>query len=101
MNQAIQINSIDNVATVMHDVIVGQLVEVMDKNSCIKIHLKAKDRINLGHKIALQNIPKGGLVFKYGFVIGKALENIYKGQHVHIHNIESQRGRGDLKKEWM
>lgn len=96
MNKAIQINSMDNVATVMNSVSPEQEVEVVDKDGVIKIRLKAKDAINFGHKIALKNIRKGELVYKYGFVIGKALIDINRGQHVHIHNIESQKGRGDL-----
>ena len=36
-------------------------------------------------------------VLKYGESIGKATKNISKGEHVHIQNVESNRGRGDRK----
>ena len=98
MDQAIQINQKDNVATVIQDVSINQKVEIIDKNGYSLINLNARDHINLGHKIALRDIPRGKLVFKYGFVIGKTLVNINKGNHVHVHNIESQKGRGDLGK---
>ena len=97
MNKAIQINQNDNVATVIQDVSVDQKVEVIDKNGHIVFNLNARDNINLGHKIALRDIRIGELVFKYGFAIGKALVKINKGKHVHINNIESQKGRGDLR----
>lgn len=41
---------------------------------------------------------KGDTVWKYGQSIGKATENIEVGDHVHVHNIEPLRGRGDLSK---
>jgi altronate dehydratase small subunit len=32
---------------------------------------------------------------KYGLSIGTASQNIKAGDHVHVHNVESNRGRGD------
>ncbi len=55
----------------------------------------AKADIPYGHKIALVDIPKGAQVTKYALSIGSALANIKAGDHVHIHNVESNRGRGD------
>ncbi len=43
-----------------------------------------------GHKIALCDISKGIPVRKYGQIIGFATENIYRGEHVHTHNLEVQ-----------
>ena len=50
------------------------------------------------HKIAIADIPAGATVFKYGQPIGIASKAITKGEHVHIQNLESDRGRGDRKK---
>ena len=52
--------------------------------------------IPFGHKVALTDIPRGTPVLKYGEQIGLATHDIARGQHVHVHNIESTRGRGDL-----
>jgi altronate dehydratase small subunit len=41
-------------------------------------------------------ISKGQDVLKYGEVIGQATQDISEGKHVHVHNVESLRGRGDL-----
>ncbi len=49
-----------------------------------------------GHKIALRAIPAGALIRKYGQVIGRASAAIAAGEHVHVHNVEGVRGRGDL-----
>lgn len=52
--------------------------------------------IPFGHKFAIRPIAKGSPVIKYGFSIGTATADIRRGEHVHVHNVESQRGRGDL-----
>ena len=41
-----------------------------------------------GHKIAIKEIMKGQPVIKYSQTIGYASENIAKGSHVHIENLE-------------
>ena len=58
--------------------------------------IETLDVIPYGHKMALKPIPKGGTVLKYGLSIGSAMEDIQPGNHVHVHNVESNRGRGDL-----
>ena len=52
--------------------------------------------IPYGHKIALADIPTGAEIRKYGLVIGRATAAIPAGHHVHVHNVESLRGRGDV-----
>jgi altronate dehydratase len=53
----------------------------------------------LGHKIALTDIKKGGLVKKYGQAIGFATEDIKKGDWIHIHNLTSKYLKEVLKNE--
>jgi altronate hydrolase len=43
--------------------------------------------IPAGHKIALQAIPDGAPVHRYGQIIGFAKGNIAAGEHVHTHNL--------------
>jgi hypothetical protein len=52
--------------------------------------------IPTGHKFATRAIAAGALIRKYGQVIGRATEPIGIGAHVHVHNVEGTRGRGDL-----
>lgn len=56
-----------------------------------QITLQSKDAIPLGHKVALKDIREGEDIVKYGVVIGKAKQAIKAGQHVHVHNIKSNR----------
>jgi altronate dehydratase small subunit len=81
----------DNVATNVADEIpAGTRVEVKGRT------IETLNAIPYGHKMALIAIPKGEAVLKYGLSIGSATEDIQPGTHVHIHNVESNRGRGDL-----
>ena len=38
-------------------------------------------------------------IIKYGEEIGVATHEIKRGEYVHVHNLDSMRGRGDLEKE--
>ena len=58
--------------------------------------IRLLDDIPYAHKFAIRRIAKGEQVIKYGYSIGTATVDIQPGQHVHIHNTESNRGRGDL-----
>ena len=58
--------------------------------------VSVRDAVPSGHKIALRVIHAGEAVIKYGSPIGLASSDIAPGAHVHIHNVASTRGRGDL-----
>ena len=84
----------DNVATVVSEEIKeGKKIELRDKGSMSEI--KIQDDIEYGHKFAKDDINKGEKIIKYGLPIGQACRNIAKGEHVHAHNIEAIRARGD------
>ncbi|BDE06748.1 altronate hydrolase [Vulcanimicrobium alpinum] len=53
-------------------------------------------QIPTGHKFATRPIAGGALIRKYGQVTGRATGAIATGEHVHVHNVEGTRGRGDL-----
>src|SRR5712672_578903 len=53
-------------------------------------HLTAKMDVPIGHKIALNDIKTGDTVWKYGHDIGKAVADIKKGEHVHVHNLKTK-----------
>lgn len=93
---AMVIDERDNVAVALSNIKRGDkiLVGIGEKF----MDIVAKSDIPLGHKMAIVRIPKGGEVVKYGAVIGRAMVDIEPGEHVHIHNVESLRGRGDLAK---
>lgn len=90
-----QITPIDMVATVLRSVAPQETVTV--KGEFADITLTAVTSVPRGHKIALQDLAAGGEVIKYGQIIGRAVKDIKAGEHVHIHNLEGIRGRGDQK----
>ena len=53
--------------------------------------LAAETLIPFGHKIAVAPMDAGEPVVKYGEVIGVATCPIRPGQHVHVHNVRSDR----------
>ena len=84
----------DNVGTVTCDIKSGDVVSCKQDGKELTVSVNAD--LPLGHKIAICDIQKGKPVIKYGENIGIAACDILKGDYVHIHNVESQRGRGDL-----
>ena len=90
MNAAIVISGADNVATALEPLDSGQTLRIGE------ITLTIADTIPRGHKVALRAIRAGERVIKYGSPIGLASSDIAPGAHVHIHNVASTRGRGDL-----
>ncbi len=91
------IHQSDNVGTVVLEPLqAGD--ELITNGQITDLTFIAKQDIPYGHKIALQDIPKGDTVYKYGLSIGSATEHIQQGDHVHVHNVESNRGRGDKAK---
>jgi altronate dehydratase len=91
MKPVLVISDRDNVATALEPLEAGRELEAGG------VHLVASERIPAGHKIALHRIPAGASVFKYGSPIGTAISDIAPGSHVHVHNVASARGRGDLE----
>ena len=94
---AIMIKEQDNVATALRDIQPNEnaMIGVVDREEKALI----KEYISYGHKFAVRDIRKGENIIKYGEIIGRATQNITSGTHAHIQNIESLRGRGDLKSE--
>jgi len=90
MNPVLVISARDNVATALESLDAGRSF-VVDG-----LQLTASQRIPRGHKIALRPIRAGEPVMKYGNPIGTATLDIAPGAHVHVHNVSSGRGRGDL-----
>ena len=95
MPKALIISSIDNVATAIADIEPGEVVSLKIGEETRQVNIR--ERIPFGHKFALKKIRKGESIVKYGEKIGRATQDIESGFHVHIHNVESLRGRGDIK----
>ena len=97
MQMAMKLHEEDNVATAFTDGIQpGTAVEIRDKEGNREM-LTVSEAVPRGHKIALRDIGRGEHIVKYGEVIGEASADIRKGEYVHLHNLASLRGRGDLE----
>lgn len=68
----------------------AQMMGVNTANNAT-LRLKSKANIPIGHKVALVDIKKGDTVWKYGEDIGRAVADIPKGGHVHVHNLKTKR----------
>lgn len=94
MKQAVVIEENDSVATATVDLKKGTKVSMFIGEK--ELDVVINDDILFGHKFAIKDIAIEEHVLKYGESIGKATKDIKVGDHVHVHNVESARGRGDL-----
>src|ERR1700743_1076933 len=85
MPRAFQIQTEDNVATLMDDAVAG-VVEII---GAAKSTVTSSETIARGHKIALKDIAAGEPVIKFGVRIGHATQAIPRGAWVHLHNLAS------------
>ena len=90
MNPLLVISARDNVATALEALEPGRVVAIGEAL------LTIVEPIPAGHKVALTDVLAGESVVKYGSAIGVASARIAAGAHVHVHNVASARGRGDL-----
>lgn len=88
------LKSKDNVAVALQDIPPNTEITVSVSQE-IPTKITIKEKIPFGHKFAVKAIKKGDDILKYGEVIGRAIRDIEEGEHVHVHNLEGTRGRGD------
>lgn len=81
----------DNVGVATVDIEAGKVAKGLYMDTQEPIEVKALQAIPLGHKIALADLNVGDTVIKYGHDIGRVVEPIKKGEHVHIHNLKTKR----------
>jgi len=93
MQKALVMNEQDNTATALCNLYKGETVTVSADKKQVTVELA--EAIAFGHKFALKTILKGEPVVKYGASIGRATADIAPGMHIHTHNLEGIRGRGD------
>jgi len=87
----------DNVATALRELESGETVTVAVGDEERTVEVPAD--VQFGHKIAIKDIAEGETITKYGKSIGNATEDISAGTWVHVQNVESNYGRGDLANE--
>ena len=93
MDTIVVMKAVDNVATCLKGLAKGDVAEFYIDGEHQSVIVR--DDIPFGHKIALFDMSAGCEVLKYAEVIGAASRPIAAGEHVHVHNVESIRARGD------
>ncbi|MCC5805965.1 MAG: UxaA family hydrolase [Opitutales bacterium] len=73
----------DNVVVLAASAAAGDRVRLSGRE------LALPEPLGLGHKLAAHNIPDGEKIIKYGAPIGSATRAISAGEHVHLHNMQS------------
>ena len=94
MEKALVLHPNDNVATAIAELKKLETLSIVVGSE--RIDIEIAEPIRLGHKFAIKPIRNGDAVTKYSETIGRSTAEIKAGQHVHTHNVESMRGRGDL-----
>ncbi len=79
---ALRLSERDNIAIARAALPEGQEVELDGQ------HLRTRQAIAAGHKLAIRPIAAGEAVLRYGQPIGRARRAIAPGEHVHSHNLE-------------
>ncbi len=55
------------------------------------VTFEVRSDIPIGHKIALKPLAKDDTVIKYGTDIGRVVQPIKQGEHLHVHNVKTKR----------
>ena len=92
MPRALVLHRGDNVATLIDPGQAGERCTLQGEAQGEVVLVQA---VPFGHKVCIRATPAGGDIVKYGQVIGKAAKPLAVGDHTHVHNVESARGRGD------
>ena len=62
---------------------------IMENDKSVQI--QSINEIPLGHKIAMVDLNVNDTILKYGHDIGRVVQSIKKGEHVHVHNVKTKK----------
>lgn len=79
----IQIHPNDNVGVLPRSLVAGDAIELNGEQIILQ------EPIGLGHKFALRPLVEGDKVLKYGVSIGSTTRAVAFGEHLHLHNMQS------------
>ena len=84
-------DSADTVGVAVVDITAGTDCTGRNLSNNEALKTKAVENIPLGHKLALKEFAPEDAVIKYGCEIGRVVQPIKTGQHVHTHNLKTKR----------
>jgi altronate hydrolase len=82
----VQLNPADNVAIALVPLELGESITADGRD------LRVRGRIPAGHKVALVDLAPGAAVLRSGEAIGKISRPVFRGDHVHLHNLAFDEG---------
>lgn len=80
---AVHLSPLDNIVVLARSVGAGEPIDVEGRP------ITVRKPLGLGHKVAVRRIARGEKILKYGVPIGSATCDIEPGDHVHLHNMQS------------
>ena len=83
--QVLVMDEKDNVGIVLQDMEQGEVAVMKGQELPIQI----KEAIPRSHKVAIRNINEKEPILRYGEPIGYATRPIFKGEWVHVHNLDA------------
>lgn len=83
LNKLVTLHPDDNVLICCQALEKSEVIEIAETQITVQVS------IDVGHKVAKQNIKTGEKILRYGVPIGSATADINIGEHVHIHNMKS------------
>jgi (2R)-sulfolactate sulfo-lyase subunit alpha len=84
-------DSADTVGVAVVDIAAGTACTGRDLVTNQPLTATVIEDIPLGHKLALRDFAPGDTVIKYSCEIGRVVQPIKTGQHVHVHNLKTKR----------
>jgi (2R)-sulfolactate sulfo-lyase subunit alpha len=81
----------DDVGVAVTDLKKGASVGAVTLEGKAAGSVKLRDNVPLGHKVALRDLARDKRIIKYGRSVGRAIQPIARGAHVHTHNVKTLR----------
>jgi (2R)-sulfolactate sulfo-lyase subunit alpha len=81
----------DDVGVAVLDLKKGSIIGAVTLEGKAAGKVKLLNNVPLGHKVALRDLAKDKPVIKYGRPVGKTVQPISRGAHVHTHNVKTLR----------
>ena len=81
--QTILLHPNDNILVCVAHIYPGDKIVIDDES------MSVNSEIEVGHKLARRALVIGDKIFRYGAPIGSMTQAVAKGEHVHMHNMQS------------
>ena len=81
--QVILLHPNDNILVCVAHINAGDVIDIDGES------VSVGQNIEVGHKLARHALNLGDKIYRYGAPIGSMTQSVAKGEHVHMHNMQS------------